>query len=181
MLIQFCPVNICPTLRFVSPAVVFIVCLLPIVFSSVLKEELSYIQSKALEGDPHYQGTLGLFYKYGEKSLPIDLGEAERWAKLAAEKDGGVGLAVLASIELERGKTERGRFLYDEAYLHSKLRELAKTKIQLPNFVLDLWKWITLPVTLKRNPQSRACSRSRIGNCSGHFRNDLFYRHWHTS
>ena len=146
--------NICPTLRFVSPAVVFIVCLLPIVFSSVLKEELSYIQSKALEGDPHYQGTLGLFYKYGEKSLPIDLGEAERWAKLAAEKDGGVGLAVLASIELERGKTERGRFLYDEAYLHSKLRELAKTKDPIAQFCIGLMEMDNPPRNFEKGIRS---------------------------
>ena len=34
-------------------------------------------------------------------------------------------MAVLASIELEKGKTERGQFLYDEAYLHSNIRKAA--------------------------------------------------------
>ena len=97
-------------------------------WGSAFKENLSFVQSKALEGDNYYQGALALFYKYGEKGLPVDLGESERWAKLAAKQDGGIAMAVLASIELERNKVERGQFLYDEAYLHSNLRELAKAK-----------------------------------------------------
>lgn len=107
-------------------------------YGSALKNEISFVQSKALEGDKHYQGVLALFYKYGEKGLPIDLGESERWAKLAAKDDGGIGMAVLASIELERDKVERGQFLYDEAYLHSNLRDLAKAKDPIALFCVGL-------------------------------------------
>jgi TPR repeat protein len=110
----------------------------PTSHGSTLKKELSFVQSKALEGDKYYQGALALFYKYGEKGLPIDLGESERWAKLAAKEDGGVGMAVLASIELERDKVERGQFLYDEAYLHSNLRDLAKAKDPVALFCVGL-------------------------------------------
>ena len=105
---------------------------------SVLKKDLSFVQSKALEGDKYYQGTLALYYKYGEKGLPVDLGESERWAKLAANQDGGIAMAVLASIELERNKVERGQFLYDEAYLHSNLRDLAKAKDPIALFCVGL-------------------------------------------
>jgi TPR repeat protein len=136
-------------MRFVSFAIVSL--FVPVIgFASVLKEELSVIQSKALEGDPYYQGTLSLFYKYGEKGLSIDLSESERWAKLSAEKDGGIGLAVLASIELERGKTERGQFLYDEAYLHSNLRELAKAKDPIALFCIGLMEMDNPPRNLEK-------------------------------
>ena len=123
-------------------------------FGAVLKQELAFIQSKALEGDSYYQGTLAIFYKYGEKSLPIDLGEAERWAKLAAEKDGGIGLAVLASIELERGKTERGQFLYDEAYLHSSLRDLEKAKDPIAQFCIGLMEMDNPPRNIEKGIRS---------------------------
>ena len=63
---------------------------------SPLQESLGTIQSRALNGDPHYQGVLALFHKFGERGLAIDLKEAERWAKLAAEKEGAVGLCTLA-------------------------------------------------------------------------------------
>ncbi|MEL0099224.1 MAG: hypothetical protein VW907_06690, partial [Opitutae bacterium] len=108
------------------------------VHGSALEKDLTFVQAKALEGDKYYQGSLALFYKYGEKGLPIDLGESERWAKLAAKEDGGIGMAVLASIELERNKVERGQFLYDEAYLHSNLRDLAKAKDPIALFCVGL-------------------------------------------
>ena len=92
------------------------------VFGSSPIDELTLIQTRAFDGDPHYQGVLAMLYKYGEKNLPVDIGESKRWAKLSAEKDGGIGLATLAAIELEEGKVQRGQFLYDEAYLHSNLR-----------------------------------------------------------
>ena len=47
-------------------------------------------------------------------------------------------MAVLASIELERNKVERGQFLYDEAYLHSNLRDLAKAKDPIALFCVGL-------------------------------------------
>lgn len=93
---------------------------------SPLTESISSIQAKALNGDAHYQGILALFHKFGERSLAVDIQEAKRWAKLAAEKDGAIGLCALAAISLESGKTNQGRFLYDEAYLHSNLLALAK-------------------------------------------------------
>ncbi len=123
-------------------------------FGTVLKQELSLIQSKAMEGDSYYQGALASFYKYGEKGLPIDLLEAERWAKLAAEKDGGIGLAVLASIELERGKTERGQFLYDEAYLHSSLRDLEKAKDPIAQFCIGLMEMDNPPRNIEKGIRS---------------------------
>ena len=50
-----------------------------------------------------------------------------RWSKMAANKEGALGLATLAAIELENGKTERALYTYDEAYLHSNL-ELSEKK-----------------------------------------------------
>ena len=101
-------------------------------------EELSIIQARAFEGDAHYQGILAMLYKYGESNLPVDIEESRRWAKLSAEKDGGIGLATLAAIELEEGKVQRGQFLYDEAYLHSNLRALAKSKDPIALFCVGL-------------------------------------------
>ena len=103
-----------------------------------ISESLSTIQSKALRGDAHYQGTLALYHKFGERGLAIDLQEAERWAKLAAEKEGAIGLCTLAAISLESGKTSRGHFLYDEAYLHSNLLPLAKSKDPLALYCLGM-------------------------------------------
>ena len=56
------------------------------------------------------KSALSLFHKYGERGLTVDLVESRRWAKIAAEKEGALGLAVLASIELEAGKVEKGDF-----------------------------------------------------------------------
>ena len=106
--------------------------------SSIFKESLESIQSKALQGDSYYQGVLSLFYKYGEKGLSIQLREAERWAKTATKNGSGIGMATLASIHLEKGNFDRSQFLYDEAYLHSNLRELAKSKNPFALFCLGL-------------------------------------------
>ena len=62
---------------------------------SPLTESLGTIQSRALNGDSHYQGALALFHKFGERGLAIDLQEAERWAKLAAEKEGALDCVPL--------------------------------------------------------------------------------------
>ena len=88
----FCPKNL--TLLFVFIFGVFSSFSLDA--RSPLQESLGTIQSRALNGDPHYQGVLALFHKFGERGLAIDLKEAERWAKLAAEKEGAVGLCTLA-------------------------------------------------------------------------------------
>lgn len=106
--------------------------------NSILQESLASIQSKALAGDVHYQGTLAIFHKFGEKGLAVDLTEAERWAKLAAQKRGSIGLCTLAALELERGNSERGRFLYDEAYLHSNLRSVAKHQDPIALFCMGM-------------------------------------------
>ena len=104
-------------------------------FLSSMSLFLSSIQTKALNGDSHYQGALALFHKHGERGLTVDIQEAKRWASIAAEKEGALGLAVLAAIELEKGKV--GRFLYDEAYLHSNLRILVKSKDPWPCIVWE--------------------------------------------
>ncbi len=104
----------------------------------ILRESLASIQAKALKGDVYYQGALGLFYKNGEHGLPIDSEEANRWVRMAANKEGAFGLATLAALELEKGKTERGHFLYDEAYLHSNLRELGKDNDPLALYCLGM-------------------------------------------
>ena len=106
--------------------------------SSILQESLASIQSKALAGDVHYQGALAIFHKFGEKGLAVDLIEAERWAKLAAQKRGSLGLCTLAALELERGNSERGRFLYDEAYLHSNLRSVVKHQDPIALFCMGM-------------------------------------------
>ncbi|MDG1137909.1 MAG: tetratricopeptide repeat protein [Opitutales bacterium] len=106
--------------------------------TKILQESLARIQAKALKGDIYYQGALGLFYKNGEHGLPIDAEEATRWVSMAANKEGAFGLATLAAIELEKGKAERGNFLYDEAYLHSNLRELGKDHDPLALYCLGM-------------------------------------------
>ena len=52
--------------------------------------------------------------------------------KNGIEKKGALGLATLAALELERGNVPRGRFLYDEAYLHTNLRKLVTKEMHLP-------------------------------------------------
>ena len=107
-------------------------------FCNPLNQALSVVQSRALKGDSHYQGALALFHKFGERGLSVDLEEAERWATLSAEKNGALGLCTLAALSLERGKSERGQFLYDEAYLHSNLLSLAKGKDPLALYCLGM-------------------------------------------
>lgn len=109
-----------------------------LLLANPLTESLSSVQSRALNGDIHYQGALSLFHKFGERGLSIDLNEAERWAKLAAEKDGAIGLCTLAALSLESGKSSRGQFLYDEAYLHSNLLQLSKSKDPLALYCLGM-------------------------------------------
>ena len=104
----------------------------------ITRESLASIQAKALAGDIHYQGILAIFHKFGERGLSVDLDEAERWAKLSAAKQGSVGLCVLAALELEKGNGERGRFLYDEAYLHSNLRSVVKSQDPIALFCMGM-------------------------------------------
>ena len=103
-----------------------------------LEESLGTIQSKALNGDAHYQGILALFHKFGEKGLAVDIEEAKRWATLSAEKEGAIGLCTLAALCLESGKINRGYFLYDEAYLHSNLLALSKSKDPVSLYCLGM-------------------------------------------
>ena len=106
--------------------------------NGILQESLASIQAKALAGDIHYQGILAIYHKFGEKGLAIDLLEAERWGKMAGEKQGSLGLCTLAALELERRNTERGRFLYDEAYLHSNLRSVVKNDDPIALFCMGM-------------------------------------------
>jgi len=117
--------------------------------NNALKESVSSIQAKAIQGDSYYQGLLSLYYKYGSNGLSIDMDEAERWAKNATKNGGGIGMATLASIHFEKGQAERSQFLYDEAYLHSNLRELAKSKDPFALFCIGLMEMDNPP----RNPQ----------------------------
>ena len=105
---------------------------------SQIDESLGAIQSKALNGDAHYQGILALYHKFGEKGLAVDLEESKRWAILSAEKEGAIGLCTLAALSLENGDINRGYFLYDEAYLHSNLLALAKGKDPISLYCLGM-------------------------------------------
>ena len=117
--------------------------------SKALKESINSIQGKAIQGDSYYQGILSLHYKYGNKGLTIDIDEAERWAKNATKNGNGIGMATLASIHFEKGNKDRSQFLYDEAYLHSNLRELAKSKDPFALFCIGLMEMDNPP----RNPK----------------------------
>ncbi|MBC8349739.1 MAG: tetratricopeptide repeat protein [Verrucomicrobia bacterium] len=106
--------------------------------ASPLTEELATVHGKAQSGDAYYQGALALFHRHGERGLNINLAEAEKWARLAAANDSAFGLCTLAGIELEKGNSERGRYLYDEAYLNSGLLALARSNDPLALFCLSM-------------------------------------------
>ena len=96
------------------------------------------MHGKAKAGDAYYQGALALFHRHGERGLNVNSVEAEKWARLAAAKDGAFGLCALAGIELEKGNSERGRYLYDEAYLNTGLLALARDNDPLALFCLSM-------------------------------------------
>ena len=118
--------------------------------SNPLEETLATIQEKAFNGDSHYQGALALFHKHGEYGLSVDLEESERWAKMASEKKGAIGLATLAALELERGNIPKGRFLYDEAYLHTNLRKLGDKNDPLALFCLGMMEIDNPPANIPK-------------------------------
>ena len=66
--------------------------------NNALKETVSSIQAKAIQGDSYHQGLLSLYYKYGSNGLSINMVEAERWAKNATKKGGGIGKPILAEV-----------------------------------------------------------------------------------
>lgn len=103
-----------------------------------LTEELASVHGKASAGDAYYQGALALFHRHGERGLHVNLVEAEKWSRMAAKKNGAFGYCVLAGIELEKGNLERGRYLYDEAYLNSGLLALARKDDPLGLFCLGM-------------------------------------------
>jgi TPR repeat protein len=80
----------------------------------------------------------------------VDLEEAERWAKMASEKKGALGLATLAALELERGNVPKGRFLYDEAYLHTNLRKLGNKDDALALFCLGMMEIDNPPANIPK-------------------------------
>jgi TPR repeat protein len=106
--------------------------------ASLLTEELATVHGKAQAGDAYYQGALALFHRHGERGLNVNVAEAEKWARLAAAKDSPFGLCALAGIELEKGNSERGRYLYDEAYLNTGLLALARDDDPLALFCLSM-------------------------------------------
>ena len=106
--------------------------------ASPLTEGLATVHGKAQAGDAYYQGALALFHRHGERGLNVNVAEAEKWARLAAAKDSAFGLCALAGIELEKGNSERGRYLYDEAYLNSGLLALARDDDPLALFCLSM-------------------------------------------
>lgn len=106
--------------------------------ASPLSEELATVHGKAQAGDAYYQGALALFHRHGERGLNVNVNQAEKWARLAAEKDSAFGLCALAGIELEKGNSERGRYLYDEAYLNTGLLALARDNDPLALFCLSM-------------------------------------------
>ncbi len=102
------------------------------------KTDIETIRSKAAKGDAYYQGLLGIRLKYGGDNEPIDLVESERWSIKAAESNGAFGLCNLASLEMRKRNFEKGRFLYDEAHLHSNLLRLARAGDPVAIFCLGL-------------------------------------------
>tara|TARA_Y100000588_G_scaffold311081_1_gene336923 strand:+ start:2100 stop:3500 length:1401 start_codon:yes stop_codon:yes gene_type:complete len=106
--------------------------------ASPLTEEMSSVHGKAQAGDAYYQGALALFHRHGERGLNVNRSEAEKWARLAAAKDNPFGLCALAGIELEKGNSERGRYLYDEAYLNTGLLAFARDDDPLALFCLSM-------------------------------------------
>ncbi len=96
------------------------------------------VRSKATKGDAYYQGLLGIRLKYGGGGEFIDLVESERWSTKAAESNGAFGLCNLASLEMRKRNFEKGRFLYDEAHLHSNLLHLARAEDAVAIFCLGL-------------------------------------------
>ena len=129
-----------PQLTWAVLAVACLAALFPFIPAGAnpLREELAVVQAKAQAGDAYYQGALALFHRHGERGLNVNAEEAEKWARLSAEKDGAFGLCALAGIELDKGNLERGRFLYDEAYLNSGLMDLARRNDPLALFCLSL-------------------------------------------
>ena len=97
---------------------------------------------------------------------------------MAANKEGALGLATLAAIELENGKTERGHSLYDEAYLHSNLRTLGKEKDPLALYCLGMMEMDNPPRNIPKAIRNLKVSGNGICNCTGNAWNDLFCRHW---
>ncbi|MGE4551197.1 MAG: tetratricopeptide repeat protein, partial [Opitutales bacterium] len=61
-----------------------------------------------------------------------------RWSAKAAENNGAFGLCNLASLEMRKRNFEKGRFLFDEAHLHSNLLRLARAEDAVAIFCLGL-------------------------------------------
>ena len=106
--------------------------------SSRWKEDIQAIRVEAAKGDSYYQGLLGIYLKYGTPDGIIDLEKSERWSIKAAEDKGAFGLCNLASLEMRKRNYEKGRFLYDEAHLHSNLLRLARANDAVAIFCLGL-------------------------------------------
>lgn len=106
--------------------------------ASAWQADLETIRAKAEKGDLYYQGLLGIHLKHGGHGAVIDLVESDRWSAKAAEGKGAFGLCNLASLEMRRRNFEKGRFLFDEAHLHSNLLRLARADDAVAIFCLGL-------------------------------------------
>jgi TPR repeat protein len=124
--------------RLTAPLAIILMTGVHSLLASPLTEELATVHGKAQAGDAYYQGALALFHRHGERGLNVNVAEAEKWARLAAAKDSPFGLCALAGIELEKGNSERGRYLYDEAYLNTGLLALARDDDPLALFCLSM-------------------------------------------
>ena len=72
---------------------------------------------------------------------------------MASEKKGAFGLATLAALELEKGNVPKGRFLYDEAYLHTNLRKLGNNDDPLALFCLGMMEIDNPPSNIPKAPR----------------------------
>lgn len=109
------------------------------------KADVETVRAAAIKGDSYYQGLLGIKLKYGDSGLKVDLIESEEWSAKAAKKNGAFGLCNLASLEMRKRNFEKGRFLFDEAHLHSNLLRLARAEDAVAIFCLGLIEMESTP------------------------------------
>ena len=112
---------------------------------SAWKTDVETVRAAAIKGDAYYQGLLGIKLKYGDSGLKVDLIESEEWSAKAAKKNGAFGLCNLASLEMRKRNFEKGRFLFDEAHLHSNLLRLARAEDAVAIFCLGLIEMESTP------------------------------------
>ena len=106
--------------------------------ASAWKTDIETIRANAEKGNVYYQGLLSIQLKHGGYGVAIDLEESSHWSTKAAQAKGAFGLCNLASLEMRRRNFEKGRFLFDEAHLHSNLLRLSRAEDAVAIFCLGL-------------------------------------------